>query len=177
VRLIVKPLVRPLVSSLLTPIKTPIVTPAAPRSFEGQCYRIALMLCPPVFRREHGDDMSRDFDDLRGEAAACGNGALWTLRLAMTIDLIRTLGVQWLRTGLPVIALVAASVQLAIAIGLAAFARLAAIAMPKPDHRVTHADAEVMAILLIGITSLLVIVMTIAINLWVTRLNRRRRLR
>jgi hypothetical protein len=150
--------------------------PAAPPSLEGQCYRIALMLCPPVFRREHGDDMSRDFDDLRGEAAVRGTGALWILRLAMTIDLVRTLGVQWLRTGLPVIALVAASVQLAIAIGLAAFARLAAIAMPRADH-VTHADAEVMGILLIAITSLLLIVMTIALNLWVTHLNRRRRLR
>jgi hypothetical protein len=94
----------------------------------------------------------------------------------MTIDLVRTLGVQWLQTGLPVIALVAAAIQLGIAVGLAAFARLATIAMPKPD-RVTHADAEVMGILLIGITSLLLIVMTIAINLWVTRLNRRRRRR
>jgi uncharacterized membrane protein YidH (DUF202 family) len=146
------------------------------RSVEGQCYRIALMLCPPLFRREHGDEMTRDFEDLRGEAAARGNGALWTLRLAMTLDLVRTVGVQWLRTGLPVIAIVAASVQLAIAVGLAAFAQLAAIAMPQADH-VTHADAEVMGILLIGITSLLVIVMTIAINLWVTRLNRRRRCR
>jgi hypothetical protein len=149
--------------------------PAAPRSLEGQCYPVALRLCPPVFRREHGVEMSRDFDELRGEAAARGNGALWTLRLAMTIDLALTVGVQWLRTGLPVIALVAASVQLAIAVGLAAFARIAAIAMP-PD-RVTHADAEVMGILLIGITSFLLIVMTIAINLWVTHLNRRRRRR
>jgi hypothetical protein len=146
----------------------------AQRPLESHCYRVALMLCPPVFRREHGDEMSRDFDDLRGEAASRGNGALWTLRLAMTIDLVRTLAVQWLRTGLPVIALFAASVQYAIAVGLAAFARLAAIAIPEPEH-VTHADAEVMGILLIGITSLLVIVMTIAINLWVTRLNRRRR--
>jgi cytochrome bd-type quinol oxidase subunit 2 len=154
-----------------------IAPPAAPRSFEGHCYRIALMLCPPVFRREHGDDMSRDFDDLRGEAEAHGSHALWTLRLAMTIDLIRTLVVQWLRTGLPAIALVAASVQLAIAVGLAAFARLATIAMPRSDRHVTQADAEVMVILLMGITSLLLIVMTIALNVWVTRLNRRRRLR
>jgi hypothetical protein len=157
--------------------------PAAPssmrptRSLEGQCYRIALMLCPPVFRREHGDEMSRDFDDLRGEAAACGNGALWTLRLATALDLIRMLGVQWLRTGLPVIAFVAASVQFAIALGLAAFVRVATISLPQPDDVVANADAEVLGVLLIAITSIVLIGMTITLNLWVTRLNRRRRLR
>jgi hypothetical protein len=149
------------------------VTPAAPRTLEGQCYRTALMLCPPLFRREHGDEMSRDFDELRGEAAARGNGALWTLRLVMAIDFVRTFGVQWLRTGLPLIALVAASVQLAIAVGLAAFARLAAIAIPKPRD-LAHADAEVMGILLLAVTSIVLIGMTIALNIWVTRLNRRR---
>jgi hypothetical protein len=152
------------------------MAPAAPRSLEGQCYRMALMLCPPVFRREHGDEMSRDFDDLRGEAAARGNGALWTLRFAMTIDFVRTLGVQWLRTGLPVIviALVAASVQLAIALGLAAFVHIATIHTPIPDP-VTRADAEVIGVLLIAVISILLIAMTVTLNLWVTRLNRRRR--
>ena len=149
---------------------------AGPRSLESHCYRIALMLCPPLFRREHGDEMSRDFDELRGEAATRGNGALWTLRLAVATDLVRTAGVQWLRTGLPVIALVAAFVQLAIALGLAAFARLAAMSMAIPEN-VTHADAEVMGILLIAITSFMLIGLTITLNLWVTRLNRRRRLR
>lgn len=147
---------------------------AAPRSREGRCYRLALRLCPPVFRREHGEEMSRDFDELRGEAAARGNGALWTLRFAAAVDLMRTAGVQWLRTGLPAIALVAAVVQLAIALGLAAFTRLAVISLSMPDH-VTHADAEVMGILLIAITSIVLIGMTITLNLWVTRLNRRRR--
>lgn len=149
---------------------------AAPRSLEGQCYRLALMLCPPVFRREHGDEMSRDFDELRGEAAERGSGALWTLRLAVSIDLARTAGEQWLRTGLPAIALVAAIVQLVIALALAAFAKLAAMGLAIPDH-VTHADAEMMGILLIAITSFVLIGLTIALNLWVTRLNRRRRLR
>jgi hypothetical protein len=159
------------------------MTPAAPssirstRSLEGQCYRIALMLCPPLFRREHGDEMSRDFDDLRGEAATRGNGALWTLRFAAAIDLVRTASVQWLRTGLPVIAFVAASVQLAIALGLAAFVRLATISLPAPDDVAKKADAEVMGVLLIAITSIVLIGMTITLNLWVTRLNRRRRFR
>jgi hypothetical protein len=146
------------------------MTPAAPRPLESQWYRMALWLCPPVFRREHGDEMSRDFDEARGEAAARGQGALWSLRLLMTIDLVRTVGVQWLRTGLPAIALVSISVQLAVAEGLATIARHATI--PMPDN-VAHADA--MGILLLAVTSIVLIAMTIAINLWVTRLNRRRR--
>jgi uncharacterized membrane protein YidH (DUF202 family) len=165
-----------IMTPIVTPPMTPIVAPAAPRSLEGRCYRVALMLCPPLFRHEHADEMSRDFDDLRGEAASAGSAALWTLRFAMTLDLVRTLGVQWLRTGLPLIALVAASVQFGIALGLAAFAKLAAISLSASSH-VTHADDEVMGILLIAITAILLIAMTIALNLWVTRLNRRRRLR
>lgn len=149
---------------------------AAPRSLEGHCYRFALRLCPPVFRREHGDEMSRDFDELRGEAAARGNGALWTLRLAAIFDLARTFGVQWLRTGLPIIALVAVSVQIAIAFGLAAFARLATFSMRTHAHA-AHPDAEQVGILFIAVIAILLIAMTVTLNLWVTRLNRRRRLR
>jgi hypothetical protein len=158
------------------PPMPPMTVPGASRSIESQGYRMALMLCPPVFRREHGDEMSRDFDELRGEAAACGRGALWRLRVVMAIDLLRTFGVQWLRTGFPVIALVAASVQFVIALGLAAFAKLAAIPAPMRDEA-AHPDAEAIGVLLLAVVSIVLIVMTISINLWVTRLNRRRRLR
>ena len=154
----------------------PLSSAAAPRSLEGRCYRIALRLCPPVFRREHGDEMSRDFDELRGEAAALGSRTLWTLRFAAAFDLTRTFGVQWLRTGLPVIALVAASVQIAIAFVLAAFAQLATLPMRARAHA-AHPDAEQIGILFIAIVAILLIGMTITLNLWVTRLNRRRRWR
>ena len=154
----------------------PFMPPWASRPLESQGYRMALMLCPPLFRREHGDEMSRDFDELRGEAAACGSGALWRLRLVMAIDLLRTFGVQWLRTGFPVIALVAASVQFIIALGLAAFAKLAVIPPPRRGDA-AHPDAEAIGVLLLGVVAIVVIVMTISINLWVTRLNRRRRFR
>jgi hypothetical protein len=145
--------------------------PAFPRSFDGQWYRMALWLCPPVFRREHGDEMSRDFDEARVEAAGRGRGALWILRLVMAIDLVRTVGVQWLRTGVLAIALVSIVVQLAVAEGLAKLARLATIPMPDDDN-VAHED--VMGVLLLAVTLLVLIVMTIALNHWVTRLNRRR---
>ena len=103
----------------------------------------------------------------RAAAARCGPcGSL------MAIDLVRTFGVQWLRTGLPVIALVAASIQLAVAQGLAAFARTAS------DSRCPTSGAcrtpRSWACCCIAITSFVLIGMTITLNLWVTRLNRRR---
>jgi hypothetical protein len=146
-----------------------------PHSLEAQCYRVALWLCPPVFRREHGDEMSRDFDEARGEAVASGPRALWTLRLVIAIDLARTACAQWLRTGLPVIALVtvAVSVQLVIAISLAASVAIARrVARPIPDH---VAQSEGFAVLFLAAITVLLIGMTIAVNLMVTRLNRRRR--
>jgi hypothetical protein len=147
------------------------VPTGVPRSIEGHWYRMALWLCPPVFRREHGDEMSRDFDEARGEAEARGSAALWTLRLLMAIDLVRTCGVQWLRTGLPAIALVSISIQVTVAEALARLARTATI--PMPD-KTAHTDADLMGVLLLATTTVLLIGMTIALTFWVTRLNRRR---
>ena len=149
----------------------------ATSSLESRCYRLALWLCPPVFRREHGDEMSRDFDEAydeaRGDAATRGRRALWTVRLVMAIDLVRTAGVQWLRTGLPIIALVAVFVQLAIAVALAASVEIARrVTRPIPDDM---PDGEVLGVLLIAVITVMLIGMTIALNIWVTRLNRRRR--
>ena len=142
--------------------------PGAPRSLDDRWYRMALSLCPPAFRGDHGDEMARDFDEARNEAAARGDGALWMLRLLMAIDVARTISVQWLRTGLPVIALVSVLVSLAIAEALAAIARHATI--PMPD-----ADADVVGILLLAVTSVVLIAMTIILSLWVGRTSPRDR--
>lgn len=143
-----------------------------PSSLEGHAYRLALWLCPPGFRREHGDEMSRDFDEARGEAAGHGRGRLWSLRLLMAIDLVRTLAVQWLRTGLPFLALALILIPLHVvaAAMLAGLARLATIAMPAGV-----AQAETMGVLLLAITVVMLIAITITLNLWVSRLNARRR--
>jgi hypothetical protein len=140
----------------------------APRSLDGRWYRMALSLCPPAFRREHGDEMAQDFDEARGEAAARGDGALWMLRLLMAIDLTRTVTGQWLRTGFPVIALVSVLVSLAIAEGLAAIARRVTIPMPA-------GDAEVVAILFLAVISVVLIAMTITLSVWVSRSSPRGR--
>lgn len=142
----------------------------AARSLDAQLYRTALSLCPAGFRQEHRDEMARDFDEARGEAAARGDGALWMFWLLMGIDLLRTWSVQWLRTGLPTIVLVSILVPLAIAEGLAAIVRRATIPMP-----VHVADADLLGVLLLAVTAVVLIAMTITLTLWVSRPSRRGR--
>ena len=142
-------------------------------SLDGRLYRAALSLCPAAFRREHGDEMVRDFDEARGEAAADGNGALWILRLLMAVDLVRTFGIQWLRSGFPAIGLASILVTLALAEGLSTLAlraRFAPFQMPA-----NPVDAEVLGLLLLAVMSVMLIAMTIVISLWVSRPRRRGR--
>ena len=142
----------------------------AMRSLDCRLYRAALSLCPAGFRREHGDEMARDFDEARGEAAATGDRALWILRVLMAVDLVRTFGIQWLRTGVPAIGLASILVSLALAEGLATVARRARIEIP-----VNPAHAEILGVLLLAVTSVLVIATTIVVSLWVSPARRRRR--
>ncbi len=96
----------------------------SPLSFEARLYRAALRLCPPEFRREHGDEMAADFDEALGELSSTGRTRrLWTLRWAMGVDVGRTIVVQWLRTGLPVIGVIAVCTTLLLAAGVASAAR------------------------------------------------------
>lgn len=144
--------------------------PAPMPSRDGRLYRAALSLCPAGFRREHGDEMARDFDEAHGEAAAAGDRALWILRLLMAVDLVRTFGIQWLRTGFPVIGLVSILVTLALAEGIATVARIARVRMPYDA-----VDGEVVGVLLLAVVTVVLIAMTITISLWVGQLNRRGR--
>jgi hypothetical protein len=113
--------------------------------------------------------MARDFDEARGEASAAGARALWFFRLALAVDLARTCGVQWVRTGRPAIALASLLVPLAMAEAIAAVARRARI-----PAAVNRADDEVLTVLLIAIVCAMLVATTIVVNLWVTRLNSRR---
>lgn len=140
------------------------MAPRAMRSLDGRLYRAALSLCPAGFRREHGDEMARDFDEARGEAAAAGDRALWILRLLMAADFVRTFGIQWLRTGFPAIGLASLLVTLALTEALATVARRARIQMP-----VDAAHAEILGVLLLAVTSVVLIAMTIVVSLWVSR--------
>jgi hypothetical protein len=139
------------------------------RSFESRLYRAALSLCPPGFRRDHGDEMARDFDEARQEAAD-RTAAIWMVRACMSIDLLRTFAVQWIRTKLPLIAAASILIALAIAEALATIARLASVQMPDG---IENEDAVV--VLFMAEITVVLIAMTILISLWVGRLTRLRR--
>jgi len=143
---------------------------ASTHAFEGRLYRVALSLCPVAFRRDHGDEMARDFDEARKEAAADSRRAIWLLRGCMAIDLVRTLAVQWVRTGLPVIAVASVFPALAIAEGVAAVARGARVRIPDG---LEHED--MLLVLFMAVTCVVLIAMTIVLSLWVGRLTRRSR--
>jgi len=146
------------------------MTPTVPLSIDVRLYRACLRACPPAFLREYGDEMVRDFGDAREEAAAAGGRALRRLRLLMALDLLRTVGTQWTRTGWPVIGLVSVVATLTLAAGLAAVGRHAAFVIP-PDA----AHAETIGVLVLATTSVFLIAMTIALTLWAARPVRRRR--
>jgi hypothetical protein len=137
-------------------------------SLESRLYRAGLSLCPDAFRRDHGDEMARDFDEARQEADS--TSAIWLLRACLSIDLVRTLAVQWVRTGLPAIAAGSIILSLALAGGLAAIARRVGVRMRdglEPD--------DTAVVLFVAEISVALIVMTILVSLWVGRLIRHRR--
>lgn len=134
-------------------------------SLEGRLYRAALTLLPATFRREHGAEMARDFDQARQEADSAGASLL--LRAGISIDLVRTLAVQWVRTGLPLIAIASSLLSLALAEALAAIARRTSVRMPDS---LEHDDAVV--VLFMAEILVVLFAMTIFISLWVGRLMR-----
>jgi hypothetical protein len=134
-------------------------------SFDARLYRAALHLCPGEFRREHGDEMARDFDEARG--ALAGARAVWTLRLLMGLDLARTIVVQWLRTGIPAIGCVALVCSVVVTAGLASAVRRLTFRFPADG-----VDAESIGMALLAVVVLMVIVVTIVFNHWVHRPRR-----
>src|SRR5262249_52658397 len=113
--------------------------------------------------------MASDFDEARQEVAD-NRRAIWLLRGCIAVDLVRTLAVQWVRTGLPVIAAVSICLSLAIAEALAAAGRSISARMP---HGVE--DDDVVVLLFMAQISVLLIATTILISLWVDRQMRRSR--
>lgn len=139
-------------------------------SLESRLYRAALSLYPAGFRRDHADEMARDFDEARHEAAADDGRAVWFLRFVIAIDLVRTLAAQWVRTGLPVFAFASIIVTLAIAELLATLARRATARIPHGLE-----DEEIVTVLFLAVIAVVLIAMTIVLSLWVGRLTRPRR--
>jgi hypothetical protein len=139
----------------------------SPVSLESRLYRAALRLCPPEFRREHGDEMAADFDEARAELPSTSATRAWALRGAMGVDLARTIAVQWLRTGLPIIGVVAIGSTLLLAAGLATAVRRLTMRIPvDPD------TSEIVGLVLLTVVAVMVIVVTIVFNLCMYRPRR-----
>ena len=134
---------------------------------ESRLYRAALRLCPGEFHRDHGPEMAFDFDEARDLAAVAGSRAVWALRLLIALDLVRTIVVQWLRTGLPAIGAVALGCSLTLIAGFASVARRVTVRM-----RIETLDSEAVGLVLLSAVAVLVIVATIVFNLWVQRPRR-----
>jgi hypothetical protein len=141
---------------------------ASLNSLDGRLYRAALSLFPPAFRRDHGAEMARDFEDARQEAN--NHRSIWLLRGCMAIDLVRTLAVQWVRTKVPAIAAASFVLSIAIAEGIAAAARSVAVPMP---HGIENEDTVV--VLFMAQMTVVLIATTILLSLWVGRQMRPRR--
>jgi hypothetical protein len=143
------------------------------RRVELRLYRAALRLCPPAFRDENADEMLHDFTAAREEARGAGRRELWRVRLQMAIDLVRTVAVQWSRSGLLLIALAALVVPLVAVEALVRLAVRARFTIPREVDQ-----PELLGLLVLAVTSVFVIATTIAMTLWASRpIRRARRLR
>jgi hypothetical protein len=135
-------------------------------------YRAALLLYPPAFRREFSSEMARDFDQATEETRLGGRrGDLLALWTTTATDLARTLIVQWLRTGFPVLVFCSAAGTIAAA----SVARNVLLREPFPVPAAA-ADRDMLTLLILTSAVLLVIAATIVFTFWFSRpIHRRHR--
>jgi len=136
-------------------------------------YRAGVWLCPPAFRRDYGGQMLQDYADARHDAAASGRPAdRWRFRAQMFVDLARTISWQWVRSGIPIVALVSAAVPLLLAQAITGvFSRI------RFDLPAQGADADAVALFLIATTTVMLVASTITIAVWAAKPARRRQRR
>jgi hypothetical protein len=143
------------------------------RHAAAKAYYAATFLCPPAFRREFSAEMAQDVDEAIEETRLEGQPhALVALWSEIASDLARTVALQWLRTGLPILlpcALLSAVVATTVA---AQVLRHDGLALPA-----AAADRDLMTLIVLTGVVLLVIVSTILFTFWFSRplLRRHRR--
>jgi hypothetical protein len=150
--------------------------PAAAHSLDCRLYRAGLALCPASFQREYAAQMVEDFTEALDEASrASGRASLWRLRGEYGFDLVRTFGVQWTRSGLPLIGLAALVVTLTLVEVLANFVVKRSTFVLPADL----ANADLIGLLILATVSVFIVASTICITLWAApparRTTRRRR--
>ena len=127
-------------------------------------YRAALYLYPPRFRREFGAEMAADFEDARRDGLGC-----WQFGA----DLIGSLVVQWLRTGLPVVIVLAMAWPIVLLSAVARYWRPVFFQLPPRSQ-----DEDVIALVMLVTVVLFIVVATVMFTLcFAIRPIRRRRRR
>ncbi|HET9371494.1 MAG TPA: hypothetical protein VFO19_14640 [Vicinamibacterales bacterium] len=139
--------------------------------FDVLLYRAALFLYPPAFRTEFAEEMREHVDSARSEAATAGRRALLRFHAETIRDFALTIAVQWLRSGWPIIALVAAIVPLALVSAIVGVVSRLSFQLPAE-----RPDAELMSLVLLAVVSVLLIATTILLTVCFSpHLARRRR--
>ncbi len=136
---------------------------------DARIYRASLRLLPAAFQRDFSDDMLRDFNDGLDEARQRGHAsARWLFRGRLFTDLARTFGLQWLRSGWPIAAMLAMGITLASTAALASVCLNLVILLPSGS-----VDQDVIALEMLTVVVFLFIVATVLLTMWSARIVRR----
>jgi hypothetical protein len=139
-------------------------------SVERSLYQLGIACCPPAFRREYGTEMLRDFDAARRDSTSDGEPTgLWTWRVAVSLDLARTIATQWMRSGWPVFVALSMLAPLLLVGGLANLLQHTSFQLPTNTP-----DAESIGLVLMATVVLVVIATTILFTAWFAASARRR---
>ncbi|HKT81045.1 MAG TPA: hypothetical protein VJP86_12550 [Vicinamibacterales bacterium] len=135
-------------------------------------YRAAVRLYPADFRRQFEAEMLRDFAEATSEAVGCGDRHVVALWGRVTLDFFKSLLLQWIRTGLPLVALIAAVCSfsgVALTANLLAGRTWAVAVDASPE-------ADLLALFLLVVGLLMIVIATICLTQWFTRslIERRR---
>jgi hypothetical protein len=127
---------------------------------DAGCYRALLYLYPSQFRRAFSAEMLRDFSEARADALRShGPRAAWAFRLHILGDLVRSVPLQWWRSGWPVILALAALATFApTAILATAFQRLQVPAPASVQDDLLLLELLVVALLALIVATILVTV-------------------
>jgi hypothetical protein len=142
----------------------------ASRGFETWLYGAALYCYPPAFRREFSAEMIRDFHDARHEPHVLADHRhVWAFRRQMAGDLVRSIALQWMRSGLPLL------VVLSLVGPLASTTAVATLMRPTDAFVRRGTDDDLLVLLMVVVTLLLVIAATIIFTFWFAHRVIRRR--
>jgi hypothetical protein len=129
----------------------------------ARIYNTLLRLYPPPFRKEFASDMALDFADASDEAwrhaGWIGLFALWS---RVAVDFTGSIAVQWLRTGIPLLALLAMS---GAVLSASAALRIAPTMTSMFIAQLSERDTEIGILMLMAATVFLIIAATIIFNL------------